>query len=205
MDMQIDDDDSSVAATVLDEPSDDDNDDGDAADEDVRVTSDDDDDDDDDFDADGHGPGPGTFVDRPCVDADTLAVFAVTPRITPCFMASDAIMTCPNILQHCKTQVRNVISRYGGPVCCFKIGISCTPIRRFRFYQAKNWEEMVLLHASIDVDVTNMLEAALIDIFWDTRGCFNEARGGEGNCHLRPPPYYTYVVAARADGRYRIG
>ena len=195
-----DDDGSSVAPTIIDED-DDDDDDADVA-EVARVTSDDEDDDGDDVD-DDDGVGVG-FEDRPCVDAYTLAEIAAEPRVSTSFLEGQTL-TCGNILQHCMRQVDAVKLDFGGKVCVFKIGITCAPIQRFRFYVPQNFESMTLLHASVDYNVTNILEAALIGIFRVIRGCRNINRGGEGNIHLRPPPYFTYIVAARADGRVRIG
>ncbi len=193
-----DDDGSSVAPTIIDRDSDED-DDADVA-QMARVTSDDEDDDGD----DGIDDDDYTFVDQPCVDAYTLAEFAAEPGVSTSFLEGQTL-TCGNILHHCKCQVDAVRLDFGGAVCVFKIGITCAPIQRFRFYRAENFESMTLLHASVDYNVTNMLEAALIGLFWVTRGCRNINRGGEGNIHLRPPPYFTYIVAARADGRVRIG
>jgi len=61
------------------------------------------------------------------------------------------------------------------------------------------------LHVSDSHDIINMLEAALIQSYNHIQGCRNINLGGEGPMSSFPPPYFTYIVAARADGRLRIG
>jgi hypothetical protein len=146
----------------------------------------------------------GIFVDRLGVDEFTLAQISEEADIRASFLEGERL-TCWNILQHCKQQVDAVRAAYGGSVSVFKIGITTVPVTRFRFYRHENMDSMTLIHSSESHELTNMLESALISAYSGVRGCRNINLGGEGNIHMRPPPYFTYVVAARADGRRRIG
>ena len=78
-------------------------------------------------------------------------------------------------------------------------------MNRFHYYRAENFESMTLIHYSGSSDLTNMLEAALIQSCNHISGCRNVNLGGDGNMYRSDPPYFTYVVAAWADGRLRVG
>ena len=83
--------------------------------------------------------------------------------------------------------------------------MTANPLVRFSYYRVQNFDSMRLIHISECAHLVYMLEAALIQSYGTTAGCRNEVLGGEGIMHLSPPPYYAYVVAARGDGRLRIG
>jgi len=115
-------------------------------------------------------------------------------------------LNCANILQHCKRQVDVVIAAHGDDVCVFKIGVTADLVYRFEHYMDENFDSMTLVHISESYHLIYMLEAALIQWYNCMSGCRNINLGGDGPMHLRrPPPYYAYVVAARGDGRLRIG
>lgn len=67
----------------------------------------------------------------------------------------------------------------------FKIGITCTPLVRWRAYDREGYQQMHLLHVTEEPGLVQMLEAALISEFQHRAGCRNVARGGEG-LGLRP-------------------
>jgi hypothetical protein len=217
MDTLLDDDSScDVAPTVIDHDSDADVDDG--RDDDARIQSNDDDDDhdaDDNDDDDADDPdsesheaaevvGEGVYIDSFGVDAYAMARIRAESDIEVALLQEQPL-TCWNILQHCKQEIQHVRDAFGGKVSVFKIGITTDPPNRMHFYRNENLRYMRVIHASQSADLTNMLESALIQAFWHLSGSRNYNSGGEGNVDQRPGPYYTYVVAARADGRYRIG
>lgn len=117
----------------------------------------------------------------------------------------DEELTCLNILWHCQRQIDDVRVAYGGDTSIFKIGVTATPVTRFDFYLDDNFDSMTLLHISESYHLIYMLEAALIQSYNHISGCRNVNLGGDGPMHMSPPPYYAYVVAARGDGRLRIG
>ena len=114
-------------------------------------------------------------------------------------------LNCLNILLHCKRQIDAVRVAYGGDSSVFKIGVTSAPVARFDAYLDENFDAMTLIHISESYHLTYMLEAALIQSYNHVSGCRNENLGGDGPMHTFPPPYYAYVVAARGDGRLRIG
>lgn len=109
--------------------------------------------------------------------------------------------TASDIRQHCLDEIENVRRDLQVPV--WKIGIATNLIMRWESYQLENFTLMRVLHISDNYGLTCMLEAALIDVYMGMQGCRNINKGGEG---LRDrPPFFTYVVAARADCKKRIG
>lgn len=95
-------------------------------------------------------------------------------------------------------------------LCCFKIGITSNPPLRFSFYVKKNFSCMWVIACSESLDTINMLEAALVALFYQHVGCKNEPEtGGEGalsrNNNRAEPPYYVYVTAGRADQARWVG
>ena len=70
---------------------------------------------------------------------------------------------------------------------------------------------MIVPHISYDLSFIECTEAHGIRVLKDLKGCRNEILGGESMRKSTdgPPafngPYCAYVVAARADGRLRIG
>ena len=149
----------------------------------------------------------GAYIDR-CESVTRLdisrMVSASGGRIKVAIL-EDQELNCWNILQHCMGQVDAVRYAYGGKVSCFKIGVTADPNYRFHYYARENFHSMTLIHVSDSADVVNMLEAALIQSHMHIQGCRNINFGGEGAMARNPPPYYTYIVAARADWRFRIG
>lgn len=80
-----------------------------------------------------------------------------------------------------------------GPAA-FKIGITCSPLARWRAYEREGYAQMHLLHATEEPGAVQMLEAALIDAFQARAGCRNIARGGEGP--VGRGPYFCYLALA---------
>ena len=109
------------------------------------------------------------------------------------------------ILQRCKRKVQLFRASVGEGVCVFKIGYSSNPILRFASYRLANFSCMTLLHVTECRGTAEMLEAALIDVFWELPGCRNEQPGGEGPRHLQADCFYVYVVGARAHQPKPIG
>lgn len=95
-------------------------------------------------------------------------------------------------LQRAKAVVEELL-RASGPAV-FKIGITCSPLMRFRAYERDGYHAMHLLFASEEPGAVQMLEAALIDAFRERMGCRNKARGGEGP--VGRAPYFTYLALA---------
>ena len=149
----------------------------------------------------------GAYIDR-CESVTRLEISRMVSasggRIKVAFL-EDQELNCWNILQHCLGQVNAVRHEYGDQVSCFKIGVTSDPVVRFGYYLFENFYSMTLLHVSDSHDIINMLEAALVQSYNHIRGCRNINLGGEGPMSSKPPPYFTYIVAARADGRLRIG
>jgi hypothetical protein len=166
----------------------------------IDSDSDDRDEDDDDY-ADGLD---GRYQD-PVADPVTISQILASDANIRASLLQEPPLYCARILQHCTQQVECVRQAYGGKVSIFKIGITADPVARFPWYRDDNLDSMTLLHVSESCELTNMLEAALIQKFKHIRGCRNINLGGDGGMYRSPPPYYTYVVAARADGRLRIG
>ena len=116
--------------------------------------------------------------------------------------------TSGRILQHCKQMVTSFREAMGITLTCFKIGVTCNPVPRFLLYRSKNFTHMWVIHSSMLVEETHMLEAALISLFQGCVGCQNKANtGGEGalNRESARGPYYTYVAGGRADQPRRVG
>ena len=109
------------------------------------------------------------------------------------------------VLQHCKRKAHLFRSSMGAAVCVFKIGFTSNPIQRFVSYRLANFSHMCLLHVTACKNTAAMLEAALIDVFWNISGCRNQNPGGEGPGHLQAPLFYVYMVGARADVAVPIG
>ena len=90
----------------------------------------------------------------------------------------------------------------------FKIGVTSNPVPRFVLYRTKHFTDMWVIHSSMDVKETHMLEAALILFYQDSVGCQNKPNsGGEGALNRKTAvgPFYTYVVGGRADQNKRVG
>ena len=150
--------------------------------------------------------GEGVYVDSFGIDDFTLNQIVRDDPAIRVALLQNLPLTCPNILQHCKRQIDMVRVEFGGTVCIFKIGITAAPVNRFKYYHMENYETIVLIHISVSYNLINMLEATLIQTYMGPgTGCRNIHLGGEGNLHRALPPYYAYVVTARADGRLRIG
>ena len=114
--------------------------------------------------------------------------------------------TAGTILRRCLSQVQDFRKNIGQQVCVFKVGLTAEPTLRFAFYKELNYTHMSLLHASRNLGLIQMLEAALIAFLMDERGCRNQRYGGE--C---PPSteqkdtFFVYVVGSRADQFKPIG
>ena len=99
--------------------------------------------------------------------------------------------------------------KIGIRVCIFKIGVTANPIARYKLYVDQGYATMWLIHKSNSLDLVHMLEAALILEYHKHVGCRNQAgTGGEGALNRRvpiAPPFFVYVVGARADQPRRVG
>ena len=151
--------------------------------------------------------------------ACTLPIDAVAKAFASSDMAALGIKLCclppdklakgeaGHVLRHCVFQIKRMICLKGDTVAVFKIGISATLAFRFRKYRDENFESMHVVHMSNNLGEVDMLEAALIDSFIHRQGCRNVALGGNGPLRLSKfsPPYFCYVVGARADKACRIG
>lgn len=116
---------------------------------------------------------------------------------------------CGKILAHAKQQVVSFREHLGLGLCVHKIGVTSSPVHRFKSYWASNFTMMWIIFHSSDISMIHMLEAALISECSQHRGCRNAPNsGGEGflNKKNRPtPPYFVYIVGARADQRKSVG
>lgn len=117
-------------------------------------------------------------------------------------------LTCGKILQHAQDQITNFREQIGIRVCVFKIGVTSNPRQRYASYVGKGYTRMHLISVSQSADLTQMLEAALVSQFSAHVGCRTAAgTGGEGALNRPippPPPYFVYIVGARADQRRSI-
>lgn len=110
------------------------------------------------------------------------------------------------VLRRCLGQVDTFRNKIGRSLCVFKVGLTSDPILRFSFYKDASYTHMNLLHASENLGLIQMLEAALITFLFEEKGCRNERYGGE--C---PPSteqrnlFFVYVVGSRADQHKSIG
>jgi hypothetical protein len=115
------------------------------------------------------------------------------------------------ILAHCITETEKLREDMGGPLCVLKIGITHDVPNRWQYYTKSNFTAIRVIHTSMSLAQIEMLEAALISSFAAAMGsaCRNTAKGGEGmrakGKPRHPPPYFVYIVAARADQLARIG
>lgn len=108
--------------------------------------------------------------------------------------------TAGSILQRCLSQVSQFRDRMGRKLCVYKLGLTSNPIVRFDFYKQDNYTHMTLLHATSNLGVAQMLEAALIAPNLSEKACRNERYGGEGPpCCEQQCFHFVYVVGARAD------
>lgn len=109
------------------------------------------------------------------------------------------------VLQHCQAVIKRFRLESGGfELVIYKIGITHECSTRFELYQAKGWDQMVVMYQSDELGAVEMLEAALISHHSQLQQCRNVLQGGEG---MRDkmfqakfnPPYFCYCVLARAD------
>ncbi|CAE7040423.1 unnamed protein product [Symbiodinium sp. CCMP2456] len=94
----------------------------------------------------------------------------------------------------------------GISITVFKIGVTSNPVPRFVLYRTKHFTNMWVIHSSMDVKETHMLEAALILFYQDCVGCQNKPNsGGEGALNRKTAvgPFYTYIAGGRADQNKR--
>ena len=134
-----------------------------------------------------------------------LECFGLINRLHP---AIGPRASCGRILQHCKQMVTSFRENMGIALTCFKVGVTCNPVPRFLLYRKKNFTNMWVIHSSMCVGETHMLEAALISLFQDACGCQNKPHsGGEGALNREgiAGPFYTYVAGGRADQPRRVG
>lgn len=103
-------------------------------------------------------------------------------------------------LQRAKASVEALLS--AGPAV-FKIGITCSPLLRWRSYAREGYAKMHLIHAAEEPATVQMLEAALIDAFRGRSGCRNVASGGEGPTGR--PPHFTYLALAPCGSGVGVG
>jgi hypothetical protein len=119
------------------------------------------------------------------------------------------------VLQHCLICIQQLRGRCGGEeLCIFKIGISSDFVKwRLPHYLEQNFTDAMIIHASMSLTQTEVLEAACINNYrnlCETRCRNKRDSGGEGTRYASgaprsPPPYVLYVVAARADEAKRVG
>ena len=112
--------------------------------------------------------------------------------------------TCLEIVQHSSDVFNSFRDSFGGATCVFKFGITCDPVRRMEFYKRDGYQRMIVILMSAKVCGVEMLEAFLISKYGHIMGCRNVALGGEGNLGRFPPPFFVYIVGARADRPVRV-
>lgn len=119
------------------------------------------------------------------------------------------LTTCGKILAHAKQQVVSLREHLGLSVCIFKVGVTASPVHRFKSYWSQNFSVMWIVFQSNDLGMVHMLEAALISEYCHYTGCRNAPHtGGEGALNKKrrsEPPYFVYVVGARADQPKSVG
>lgn len=128
--------------------------------------------------------------------------------VNKCLDPAKPSMTCGRILEHAKQQVTNLREKIGIRLCVFKIGVTTNPVQRYVSYVEKGYQSMWVLNMSNSIDLTHMLEAALISEFGSHVGCRNKRNsGGEGALNRAGvlPPFFVYVTGARADQPRAIG
>ena len=114
--------------------------------------------------------------------------------------------TAGRILSHAKKQVTALREKIGIRICIFKVGVTSNPPVRFANYLAEGFTTMWVVSKHESLNLTHMLEAALISEFHQHVGCRNRAEsGGDGSMHRFPPPYFCSVVAGRADQPRWVG
>jgi len=140
-------------------------------------------------------------------DWNILKPLGIVDKCMPSPQADRAI--CGKILAHSKDKVTLLRERIGVRVCIFKIGVTANPIARYKLYVDQGYATMWLIHKSNSLDLVHMLEAALISEYHQHVGCRNQTgTGGEGALNRRvpiAPPYFVYVVGARADQPRWVG
>lgn len=111
--------------------------------------------------------------------------------------------TCGKILSHARSQITAYREHIGVRICVFKVGITSNPPRRYASYLKLGFSSMWIITQTDSRDLISMLEAACISHFSCHVGCRNkEESGGEGalnQANPPEPPFYLYVVGARAD------
>ena len=109
------------------------------------------------------------------------------------------------ILTHMRNVIARVMQDFGGEgLCIFKIGITAQPLLRWEAYRSANYLKCTILHVTNCIWEACWGEAALIACLEVLPGCRNIQKGGDGPLHVRGdgPPYFIYIVTARADGRW---
>ena len=118
-------------------------------------------------------------------------------------------LSCGKILFPAKDQLTNFRENIGVRLGCFKLGITSNPLVRSISYLKKGYTKMWLISVSHSSDTIEMLEAALAGEYAKHVGRQNQSgTGGEGapsRASPPPPPYFCYIVGARADQDRRIG
>lgn len=117
------------------------------------------------------------------------------------------------VFDHCVSAVHKIRRQTGGfRLCVYKLGITSSLSGRWPSYKESGFTSMTCLHTSMNLSSIEMLEAGLIAVFsMEPNGSLrNINKGGEGmrrkdGTPRFPPPYFMYVVAARADQRRLIG
>jgi len=106
---------------------------------------------------------------------------------------------------HCQYEIQQLLAR--GPHR-WKIGLTTCPVDRWfaigndKYFRC--YDQMLLLHACTSLEAGYILEACLIDKYWNTPGLDNKKRndrGGGGQPKSDSKLVYIYVVSLRADLR----
>ena len=117
-----------------------------------------------------------------------------------------------DVLSHCLEGIQKMKLKFGDNVCVFKIGLVGqwqNLLFRWEKYRENGFARMHVLHASLILEVAELLEACCISHYQEQAGCRNIARGGEGMRRRGGQPRYAgpyilYVVAASATQRKAI-
>ena len=114
--------------------------------------------------------------------------------------------TSGKVLTYCKDMVTSFREKMGIRVCIFKVGVTSNPVSRYIGYKKIGFQAMWVINSSTSVELTHMLEAALIALFGHHIGCRNRTHsGGEGALGRNQPPFYVYITGGRADQHRAVG
>ena len=75
----------------------------------------------------------------------------------------------------------------------FKIGITCTPLVRWRAYDREGYQQMHLLHVTEEPGLVQMLEAVSWTSVWLFKGSIKPRNGNRRGLHAVMPPLKALI------------